>query len=100
MHRRSLLPVLSLGAAPLCALPALAETVGSDRKNWLPDGLGYRARLGLLTPNDDAVPESAWWSYANRTRRLSPTRISAPSGGERARRTPPAATRVNLASSD
>jgi hypothetical protein len=64
MHRRSLLPVLSLGAAPLCALPALAETVGSDRKNWLPDGLGYRARLGLLTPNDDAVPESAWWTMA------------------------------------
>src|SRR5262249_35544165 len=64
MDRRSLLTALSLGAAPLCALPALAETVGSDRKNWLPDGLGYRARLGLLTPNDDAVPVPAWWTMA------------------------------------
>jgi maleate isomerase len=29
-----------------------------------PDGLGYRARIGLLTPNDDAVPESEFWTMA------------------------------------
>jgi hypothetical protein len=34
MHRRSVLPVLSLGAAPLCVLPVLAETAGSDRHSW------------------------------------------------------------------
>jgi maleate isomerase len=35
-----------------------------DRKSWQPDGLGYRARIGLLTPNDDAVPESEFWTMA------------------------------------
>jgi maleate isomerase len=29
-----------------------------------PDGLGYRARIGRLTPNDDAVPESEFWTMA------------------------------------
>jgi len=29
-----------------------------------PDGLGHRARIGLLTPNDDAVPESEFWTMA------------------------------------
>jgi maleate isomerase len=29
-----------------------------------PDGLGYRARIGLLTPKDDAVPESEFWTMA------------------------------------
>jgi len=28
------------------------------------DGLGYRARIGLLAPNDDAVPESEFWTMA------------------------------------
>ena len=64
MHKRSLLTALSLGSGTLFAHPAMAETAGSDRKSWQRDGLGYRARLGLLTPNDDAVPESAWWTMA------------------------------------
>ena len=46
----------------MVSLPAIAETAGSDRKSWRPDGLGYRARIGLLTPNDDAVPESEFWT--------------------------------------
>jgi hypothetical protein len=58
MTRRSVLTALSLGSGALCSLPAIAETAGSNRKGWQPDGLGYRARIGLLTPNDDAVPES------------------------------------------
>ena len=48
----------------MVSLPAIAETAGSDRKSWRPDGLGYRARIGLLTPNDDAVPESEFWTMA------------------------------------
>src|SRR6516165_5944173 len=28
------------------------------------NGLGYRARIGLLAPNDDAVPESEFWTMA------------------------------------
>ena len=64
MRRGSLRTVLSLGSATVCALPASAHTAGSDRTNWQLDGLGHRARLGLLTLHDDAVPESAWWTMA------------------------------------
>src|SRR5262252_609130 len=64
MNRRSFLTALTLGSATVLSLPAIAETAGSDRKSWQPDGLGYRARIGLLTPNDDAVPESEFWTMA------------------------------------
>src|SRR5262245_4619526 len=48
MTRRSFLTALSLAS-------------GTMFSGWRPDGLGYRARIGLLTPNDDAVPESEVW---------------------------------------
>jgi maleate isomerase len=64
MNRRSFLTALSLGSGSWCALPAMAQTAGVDRHSWQPDGLGYRARIGLLTPHDDAVPESALWTMA------------------------------------
>ena len=48
----------------MLALPAMAESGGSGRHSWQPDDLGYRARIGLLTPNDDAVPESEFWTLA------------------------------------
>ena len=64
MNRRSFLTALSLGSGTLVSRPVIAETAGSDRKSWQPDGLGYRARIGLLTPNDDAVPESEFWTLA------------------------------------
>lgn len=35
------------------------------RNTWQPDGLGYRARIGVLTPNDDAVPESEFWTTSS-----------------------------------
>jgi hypothetical protein len=64
MSKRSFLTALSLGSGTLLSLPAMAETAGSDRRSWQQDGLGYRARIGLLTPNDDAVPESEFWTMA------------------------------------
>jgi maleate isomerase len=48
----------------LFSLPVIAKTVGPARINWQPDGLGFRARIGLLTPDDDAVPESEFWTMA------------------------------------
>jgi len=56
MNKRSFLTGLSLTALSLGS-----EAVASG---WQPDGLGYRARIGLLTPNDDAVPESEFWAMA------------------------------------
>jgi maleate isomerase len=64
MSKRSFLSALSLGSGTLLSLPAMAEPAASDRRSWQPDGLGYRARIGLLTPNDDAVPESEFWTMA------------------------------------
>jgi maleate isomerase len=61
MNRRNFLTALSLGSGTLFSFPAIANTGGST---WQPDGLGYRARIGLLTPNDDAVPESEFWTMA------------------------------------
>ncbi len=51
MTRRSFLAALSLASGTLFS-------------GWRPDGLGYRARIGLLTPTDDAVPESEFWTMA------------------------------------
>jgi maleate isomerase len=62
MNRRSFVTALSL--APGALSSAVSATPGSDRRTWRPDGLGYRARIGLLTPNDDAVPESEFWTMA------------------------------------
>jgi len=64
MNRRSFVTALSLGSGTVFSLPTIAAAAGSDRKSWQPDGLGYRARIGLLTPNDDAVPESEFWTLA------------------------------------
>src|SRR5262245_45660436 len=35
-----------------------------SRKAFKPDGSGWRARIGVLTPDDDAVPESEFWTMA------------------------------------
>jgi maleate isomerase len=64
MIRRDFLTALSLGSGALLPFPAIAKTVGPDGNGWQSDGLGYRARIGLLTPNDDAVPESELWTMA------------------------------------
>jgi hypothetical protein len=64
MNRRDFLTALGVGWGSLLSLPANAKSGGSGQSNWQPDGLGYRARIGLLTPNDDAVPESELWTMA------------------------------------
>lgn len=63
MNKRTFLSTLGLAPGALLSLSSIGET-GSGRKGWQPDGLGYRARIGLLTPNDDAVPESEFWTMA------------------------------------
>ena len=36
----------------------------ASRRIWQPDGAGWRARIGVLTPDDDTVPESEFWTMA------------------------------------
>lgn len=64
VNRRNFLAALGVGSGSLLSLPAIARSGGAHMANWQPDGLGYRARIGLLTPNDDAVPESELWTMA------------------------------------
>jgi maleate isomerase len=35
-----------------------------DRKVWAPDGAGWRAQIGLVTPDNDPIPESEFWTLA------------------------------------
>ena len=35
-----------------------------NMSTWKPDGSGWRARIGVLTPDDDTVPESEFWTMA------------------------------------
>jgi maleate isomerase len=36
----------------------------ASRSTWAPDGAGWRARIGMLSPDDDTVPESECWTMA------------------------------------
>jgi len=64
MNRRNFLSTLSLGSGTLLSLPAIAKTSGTDRTAWQRDGSGWRARIGVLTPHFDPVPESEFWTMA------------------------------------
>lgn len=57
MNRRTLIrsTALSVFAAPLLREPPLSPQQGT---RWQPDGLGSRARIGVLTPDFDPVPET------------------------------------------
>jgi len=36
----------------------------SEANVWKADGAGWRARIGVITPDDDGVPESELWTMA------------------------------------
>jgi maleate isomerase len=64
MNRLDFVASFGLGSVVFLTPPAFAEASVPSRSEWQPDGLGYRARIGLLTPNDDAVLESEFWTMA------------------------------------
>ena len=64
MNRRDFLSTLGLGSGTLLSLPATLRAAKSDRSAWQPDGSGWRARIGVLTPHFDPVPESEFWTMA------------------------------------
>ncbi len=64
MNRRNFLSALGLGSGALLSLPVTARATGPDRSTWQPDGSGWRARIGVLTPHFDPVPESEFWTMA------------------------------------
>ncbi len=61
MKRREFLRVAStaaIGTPRVCS----TELAGTEHLQWQPDGLASVARLGVLTPDDDPVPESEMWT--------------------------------------
>ena len=63
MERRQFFGVTAVGlAAELLAHPSLQAT--DSAQDWRPDGVGSIARIGVLTPAFDPVPESEAWAMA------------------------------------
>ena len=62
MKRREFISVAGLAAigTPLRS----TKLAGTEHVQWQPDGLGSIARIGVLTPDDDPVPESEMWTMA------------------------------------
>jgi hypothetical protein len=63
MKRRQFITLAGLTAVGTAAFPSpsLPAKAGS---HWQPDGAGLLARIGVLTPNIDPVPESEMWAMA------------------------------------
>ena len=64
MDRKSFLTALGLASGWFLALPAIAKDPSSSRRIWEPDGVGWRARVGVITPDNDTIPESEFWTMA------------------------------------
>lgn len=61
MKRRDFISVATFAAIGT-PLVSSSELAGAERPQWQPDGVGSLARLGVLTPDDDPVPESEMWT--------------------------------------
>jgi maleate isomerase len=63
MKRRQVLGVTAVGmTAELLAHRSLLAAASAE--NWRPDGIGSIARIGVVTPAFDPVPESETWAMA------------------------------------
>jgi maleate isomerase len=63
MKRRQFITLAGLAAMGTPALPP-HPLPATKRSRWQPDGVGSLARIGVLTPDDDAVPESEMGAMA------------------------------------
>src|SRR5713226_3973555 len=65
MNRRHFMTLASVGAIGAPARCSLAAAQAAAQGSlWQPDGVGSLARIGVLTPDDDPVPESEMWAMA------------------------------------
>lgn len=61
MKRRHFITLAGAGAIGTTALRSTPITTAKSTR-WQPDGAGLRARIGVLTPEFDPVPESEMWA--------------------------------------
>src|SRR5579864_4377694 len=63
MQRRQFFALVGMAAIETQGL-ASARLAASEDSLWQPDGAGSLARIGVLTPDFDPVPESEMWAMA------------------------------------
>lgn len=63
MKRRQFMTLAGLGAVGTAAFQS-SSLAAKEGTHWQPDGAGLLARIGVLTPNIDPVPESEMWAMA------------------------------------
>jgi maleate isomerase len=82
---------ISLGAAAGLGAPLLRSSASRTAQGpeWKPDGLGSVARIGVLTPDSDPVPESEMSIMAPHGVSIHGSRVSRPSRLARAFAEPP-----------
>ncbi len=82
---------VALGAAAGFGAPFIrAPTIGlAQEPKWAPDGRGSLARLGVLTPDFDPVPESEMAAMAPRGISIHGSRVARQPGNPRAFAEPP-----------
>jgi maleate isomerase len=63
MKRRQFITLAGAAAVGTTAVP-LTTSTATPRSQWQRDGVGSLARIGVLTPDFDPVPESEMWAMA------------------------------------
>jgi maleate isomerase len=63
MRRRQFFALAGMAAISTQGFPS-ATLAASENSPWQPDGVGSLARIGVLTPDFDPVPESEMWAMA------------------------------------
>jgi hypothetical protein len=74
MKRRDFVSVAALAAIGTPFVYSTKLAVNEEVK-WRPDGVGSLARIGVLTPDDDPVPESEMWTMATHGLSLHAARV-------------------------
>jgi maleate isomerase len=75
MQRRQFFALAGMAAISTRGF-ASATLVASENSLWQPDGVGSLARIGVLTPDFDPVPESEMWAMAPRGVSIHASRVT------------------------
>ena len=89
MKRRHFINLAGVGAIGTTALSSYPLPAVAQNTRWQPDGAGSRARIGVLTPDFDPVPESEMWAMAPQGVSIHAARVSRNREGARAFADPP-----------
>ncbi|MGI9078688.1 MAG: maleate cis-trans isomerase family protein [Gemmatimonadaceae bacterium] len=78
MQRRRFVTLMGVGATGALAVRSSKGLAAQGK--WRPDGVGSLARIGVLTPDFDPVPESEMWAMAPRGVSVHASRVSRHAG--------------------